>query len=131
MFDAAVLAAMFIKLLFWVIHTIIQVYRKIFYPAVPRSLHFYHQQTMMEVGLGYCKTEGTHAICSSTFVTSCTDGKPFSPLKTILYCKILSMHLFSCTSNQMVSSKSSKHEMTSPNPLLQNFHFAQPDRFSA
>jgi len=59
----------------------------------------------------------------------CIDENPVS-LKTTSQISIHAL-VFSHTSNQMVCSKSSNHEMTWLNPQLQNFHFYQPDKVSA
>ena len=56
------------------------------------------------------------------FMAFCIDENPVSSLKTTLQHIIhalVSLH----ASNQLVSSKSSNHEMTWLNPQLQNFHF--------
>jgi len=45
-------------------------------------LYLHHQQTMMEVGLGNCKTEVPHAKVLN--MTSCTDGKVVSLMQTTL-----------------------------------------------
>jgi len=62
------------------------------------------------VGLGNCKTEVAHANFH-LLLWLCIDKNPVSSLQTTLQ-NIIHALVFLHTSNQMVSSKSSDHEMT-------------------
>ena len=77
----------------------------------------------LQIWSGTCK-------CSLTFMAFCIGENPVPSLKTSLKI-IIHWLVFLHTSNQMVSSKSSNHEMTWLNPQRQNFRFYQSDKFFA